>query len=98
MAREGFAVSGIDGSSTAIKQATDRLAREGLTANRRVGDYSILLWPDSSLDGIVENISPYCNRRDAVKRALDEIRRVLKPDAPFLSSFFTDRTWARNNG
>jgi SAM-dependent methyltransferase len=98
MAREGFTVSGIDGSSTAIEQASERLSREGLTADLRVGDYSTIPWPDSSFDGVVENVSLYCNRWDAVKRALGEICRVLKPGALFLSSFFTDRTWGYGRG
>jgi SAM-dependent methyltransferase len=98
MAREGFTVSGIDGSSTAIQQASERLSREGLTADLRVGDYSTIPWPDSSFDGVVENVSLYCNRWDAVKRALGEVRRVLKPGAPFFSSFFTDRTWGYGLG
>jgi SAM-dependent methyltransferase len=98
MAREGFKVSGIDGSSTAIEQARERLAREGLTADLRVGDYSTIPWPDSSFDGVVENVSLYCNRWDAVRHAMGEIRRVLKPGAPFLSSFFTDRTWGYGLG
>lgn len=98
MAREGFTVSGIDGSSTAIKQAIKRLSREGLTADLRVGDYSTIPWPDSSFDGVVENVSFYCNRWSVVKDALSEIRRVLKPGAPFLSSFFTDRTWGYGRG
>src|SRR5580704_4485068 len=98
MAREGFTVSGIDGSSTAIEQACERLSREGLTAGLRVGDYSTIPWPDSGFDGVVENVSLYCNRWDAVKRAVGEIHRVLKPGALFLSSFFTDRTWGYGRG
>jgi SAM-dependent methyltransferase len=98
MAREGFAVSGIDGSATAIKQASERLSGEGLTADLRVGDYSTIPWSDSSFDGVVENVSLYCNRWDAIKRALGEVLRVLKPGAPFLSSYFTDRTWGYGLG
>src|ERR1035441_1619133 len=98
MTREGFNVSGIDGSATAIKQASERLSGEGLKADLRVGDYSTIPWPDSSFDGVVENVSLYCNRWDAVKRALGEVRRVLKPGAPFFSSFFTDRTWGYGLG
>jgi len=98
MAREGFTVSGIDGSATAIKQANERLLREGLTADLYVGDYSSLPWSDSSFDGVVENVSLYCNRWGAIKRALSEVRRVLKPGAPFLSSSFTDRTWGYGLG
>ena len=98
MTREGFNVSGIDGSATAIKQASERLSGEGLKADLRVGDYSTIPWPDSSFDGVVENVSLYCNRWNAVKRALGEVRRVLKPGVPFLSSFFTDRTWGYGLG
>jgi SAM-dependent methyltransferase len=98
LAREGFAVSGIDGSPTAIQQASERLSREGLTAELRVGDFTELPWPDFSFDGVVENVSLYCNRQAAVQKALREIRRVLKPGAPFLSSFFTDRTWGYGLG
>jgi hypothetical protein len=47
---------------------------------------------------MLENVSLYCNRWDAVQRALREIRRVLKPGAPLLSSFFTDRTWGYGLG
>jgi SAM-dependent methyltransferase len=98
MAREGFAVSGIDGSPTAIRLANERLASEGRHADLRVCDYVELPWPDASFDGVVENVSLYCNPWSSVRRALGEIRRVLKPAAPFLSSFFTDRTWGYGLG
>ena len=98
MAREGFSVSGIDGSKTAIKLAGERLASEGLSADLVVGDYVNLPWPDSVFDGAVENVSLYCNPLASVKAALREARRVLKPGAPFQSSFFTDRTWGYGLG
>ena len=98
MAREGFAVFGIDGSPTAIKQARERLSREGLAADLRVGDFATLPWADASFDGVVENVSLCCNRLAAVQHALREIRRVLKPGAPFQSSFFSDRTWGYGLG
>src|ERR1700730_11711421 len=37
MAREGFSVSGIDGSQSALTQARDRLESENLKADLRVG-------------------------------------------------------------
>lgn len=98
MTREGFAVSGIDGSPSAIKQAGERLSGEGLSADLRVGDYTTLPWPAASFDGVVENVSLCCNRWASIQRALQEVRRVLKPGAPFLSSFFTDRTWGYGLG
>jgi SAM-dependent methyltransferase len=93
MAREGFTVSGIDGSPTAVRLANQRLAKEGLAADLRVGDFATLPWPDASFDGVLENVSLCCNRRDNIVPALREVRRVLKPHAPFQASFFSDRTW-----
>ena len=98
MAREGFPVAGIDGSPTAIAQAQQRLAHERLSADLRVGDYIALPWDDGSFDGVIENVSLYCNRWTAIQQALREVRRVLKPGAPFLSSFFTNRTWGYGLG
>ena len=98
MAREGFKVSAIDASPTAIKLANERLSNEGLSADLRVGDFSELPWPDAGFDAVVENVSLYCNRWAVIQKAVSEIRRVLKPGAPFLSSFFTDRTWGHGLG
>jgi ubiquinone/menaquinone biosynthesis C-methylase UbiE len=98
MAREGFTVSGIDGSSTAIQKAGERLRKEGLAADLRVGDFAQLPWPDASFDGVVENVSLYTNPLNSIQRALREVHRVLKPGAPFLSSSFSDRTWGYGLG
>ena len=98
MAREGFSVCGIDGSGTAIDRARQRLASEGLRADLRIGDYAQLPWPDSSFDGAIENVSLYSNPTAAIDRALNEVHRVLRPGAPFLSSFFSDRTWGYGEG
>ncbi len=98
MAREGFTVSAIDGSPTAISLAGERLASEGLTADLRVGDFFSLPWPAASFDGVVENVSLYCNPWARIQTAVGEVRRVLKPGAPFLSSFFSDRTWGFGQG
>ena len=98
MAREGFSVSGIDGSPTAIRQAERRLAEEGLGADLQVGDFARLPWPDANFDGLVENVSLYTNPMAAIERALEEVHRVLRPGAPFLSSFFSDRSWGYGAG
>ncbi len=98
MAREGFNVSGIDGSPTAIKLASGRLRRENISADFRVGDYTDLPWPDSVFDGVVENVTLCCNPFDKCRRAVDEVLRVLKPGGRFLSANFTDRTWGYGSG
>jgi SAM-dependent methyltransferase len=98
MAREGFRVSGIDCSPTAIRKARERLANEGLSADLRVGDNAVLPWPDNTFDGVLENVSLYCNGSQSIRAALAEVRRVLKPGAPFQSSFFTTSTWGYGTG
>ena len=98
MAREGFAVSGIDGSPTAIQKASHRLASESLSADLRVGDFSELPWPDDYYDGVAEVVSLCTNPWNSIRRALREVHRVLKPGALFLSSFFTERTWGYGDG
>lgn len=98
MAREGFNVAGIDGSPTAIQRARQRLANEGFMVDLQVGDFARLPWPDNTFHGVVENLSLYANPWTSIECALREVRRVLKPGAPFLSSFFTDRTWGYGQG
>jgi len=98
MAREGFSVSGIDGSPTAIQLAAQRLAEEGLRADLRAGDFTQLPWPDDSFDAVIENVSLYSNPTSAIERAINEVYRVLRPGAPFLSSFFSENTWGFGTG
>lgn len=98
MAREGFHVSGIDGSPSAIKSAAERLKAEGLTADFRVGDYTSLPWSNESFDGAIDNVSFYANLVADWQRAVNEIYRVLKPGGLFFTSSFTMNTWGCNLG
>ena len=98
MAREGFSVSAIDGSSTAIERLRQRLATESLTVDARVGDVVSLPWPDGSFDGVVDNGALCCNRFEAVRAALGEVLRVLKPGGCMLSATFSDRSWGYGLG
>jgi len=97
-AREGFSVSGIDGSPTAIQNATARLHTEGLTADLQVGDYTRLPWPDNYFDGVIDNVTLYCNRFAQCRQTIAEVQRVLKNGGVFLSANFTDRTWGYGLG
>lgn len=98
MAREGFSISGIDGSPTAIQNATARLHAEGLTADLQVGDYTRLPWPDNYFDGVLDNVTLCCNRFAQCQLAVAEVQRVLKNGGAFLSANFTDRTWGYGLG
>ena len=98
MAREGFSVSAIDGSPTAIAQLARRLATEGLHAERLVGDIVRLPWSDDTFDGVIDNAALYANRLAQAQRIVSEVRRVLKPGGHFLSANFSDRCWGNGLG
>lgn len=98
MAREGFHVSGIDGSPSAIKCARERLESEALHADLRVGDYTSLPWPDGCFDGVIDNVSFYANLAGDWQRAVDEVCRVLKPEGLFFTTSFTEKTWGFGTG
>lgn len=88
MAREGYTVSGIDGSQVAIDRAKQRLAKENLTANLHVGDVMRLPFADASVDGVMDIECIYANSVEDTKEILKEIKRVLKPNGLFFSKTF----------
>ena len=91
-AREGFAVTGIDGSAAAIAQAQRRFADDGLTGDLRVGDFTRLEGlPDASFDLAIDRGSLVCTGRGDAARAVGEIRRVLKPGGRFFFNPYSDR-------
>jgi len=98
MSREGFRVSAIDGSPTAVSRAEDRLRSESLTAEFRTGDYKTLPWPDDFFDGALDNLSFICNVVEDWQRAVSEVFRVLKPGGVFLSASFSPESWGYGLG
>jgi SAM-dependent methyltransferase len=98
LAREGFRVAGIEGSSTAIKRANEKLRIEGLTADLQVGNFIVLPWPDEFFDGAIDNFSFYSNLRADWQLAVNEVLRVLKPEGHFLTCSFTPDCWGYGTG
>jgi len=98
LAREGFSVSAIDGSPTAIAQLNTRLATEGLCADGHVGDIVELPWADDTFDGVIDNAALYANPFAQARRIISEVHRVLKPGGHLLSANFSDRCWGNGLG
>ena len=90
MAREGFQVSGIDASKTAVRIASERLEKEGLKADLTIGDFCALPYKDESFDLVVDRAALTHADFPSMRRAIDEIRRVLKPRGRFLFIPFGD--------
>lgn len=94
--REGFRVSGIDGSVAAIDSASARLENENkslntITPDLRVGDFKNLPWNDGSFDLAIDIFAIYANTLDVIQATIAEIHRVLKPGGRFYS-----KLWGRN--
>jgi SAM-dependent methyltransferase len=90
-AREGFSVTGIDGSESAIRYARQRFAEEGLSADLRVGDFTKLDFPDESFDLVLDRGALTCVGRTGRRRAVAEVRRVLMPGGKCLFNPYSDR-------
>lgn len=90
MAREGFSVSGIDGSSTAVEFAASRLDSEvpGWSGEIICGDIISLPFDDDRFDGVVDSEAIYCNSFDEAKSIYREARRVLKSGGKLFSRTF----------
>lgn len=80
LAREGFRVFGLDIVETAIEVAKERLQEEGLEAEVRVGNfYEKLPYEDNFFDGVISTIAIHHARVFRIKRAIKEIKRVMRP-------------------
>ena len=98
LAREGFDVTGIDGSTAGAKRAIKRLADEGLEADVKVGDIMSLPFEDNMFDCVIDNECIYANSYKDSKKIMDEIFRVLKPNGKFYSRTFATGTYGDGNG
>jgi ubiquinone/menaquinone biosynthesis C-methylase UbiE len=97
-AREGFSVAGIDGSPTAINAAKKRFAEEKLSGDFRVGDFTQLPFPDNSFDIGLDRGALTCAGLSAGKKAIAELRRVLKSGALLFFNPYSDRHDSRASG
>jgi SAM-dependent methyltransferase len=88
MSREGFDVTGIDGSQTAINKAKERLFNEKLNAQLIVGDIIKLPFQNMEFDGIVDNECLCCNTEPNTLLILSEVNRLLNSNGLFYSRTF----------
>lgn len=83
-AREGFRISGTEGSPTAVARARERLAGENLQGDLRLADFADPLpFPEGSFDLVFDRGSILCTSFPIAKKLIREINRVLKPGGKF---------------
>ncbi len=94
LAREGFSVSGIDFSPTALEIAAGRLKDDGLDVqlDLRNGDFASLPWPDEYFDAVIDVEAISANNLGTIRAVLEEIRRVLRPGGVFFGIMFGRET------
>ncbi|MDO8527425.1 MAG: class I SAM-dependent methyltransferase [Deltaproteobacteria bacterium] len=92
LAREGFDVTGLDGSATAIKKCSERFKTQNLKGHLVVGDACALDFPDHYFDAVADIECIYANTLSDIRKILGEIHRVLKPGGHFFSMMFATET------
>ena len=90
-AREGFTVSGVDGSPSAVEFAKKRFADEGLKGDLRVTDFIDLPFKDGSFDFVIDRAALTCSGTSAAQKTVAEVRRVLAPGGKFFFNPYSDR-------
>jgi ubiquinone/menaquinone biosynthesis C-methylase UbiE len=101
-AREGFSFAGIDGSSSAIEQATTRLNMEIPDWQARgalhVGEIENLPFKNNQFDAVIDHECVYCNSYKSSMRIYKEMARVLKVGGKLFSRTFEQGSWGDQTG
>ncbi len=100
MSREGFDVYGIDGSTTAIAKAENRLHSEGLKAHLRVGDLISLsnFYPPAYFDAVLDVACLQHNSIQGIKTIVEQVKTVLKPGGRIFSIAVASGSWGYGLG
>jgi len=89
-AREGFDVSGIEGSPTAVDVAKEKFRSDGLAGDLQVGDFTSLPYDAAIFDLALDRGALTCVGKETQKQAIDEIRRCLKSGGKFFYNCYAD--------
>ena len=90
-AREGFNVTGIDGSESAISFAKNRFFKENLEGCFINGDFTSLPLKNNEFDLVIDRCSIVCVNFEGAKKTLKEVFRVLKLGGLFFLNLYSDR-------
>lgn len=98
LAREGFEVSGTDVSPRGLELAQEWLCREGLQADLRLSDMTVIPYPENTFDAVISTFVIHHNTLDNIQRCIGEIHRVLKLGGKALLIVQSKRGYRYNTG
>lgn len=85
---EGFHCSGIDGSTTVLKIAAERLSDWKDNLSLDVGDIDHMPYAGNSFDMVIDRQAIYANTKENIFKIFEEVLRVLKPGGVFVSFMY----------
>lgn len=89
-AREGFNVTGVDVSPSAIKYARERFAEDGLNGDFQVADFIDLSFPDGVFDLVFDRAAITCTTFGSTQQIIAKIHRMLKLGGKFFFNPYSD--------
>jgi SAM-dependent methyltransferase len=100
LSREGFDTYAIDGSSTAIVKANERLSNEGLTAHLQVGDVIDVnsYFPETNFDAVIDVCCLECNRMKETIGIVESVRSLLTPGGKLFSMLVAEGSFGHQYG
>lgn len=90
-AREGFNVTGIDISESAINYAKNRFLEDGLNGEFFVSAITELPFESNTFDLIIDRAVITCLSNIEAKIAINEIKRTLKPNGKIFFNPYSDK-------
>ncbi len=90
-AREGFNVTGVDVSASAIEFAKKRFAAEGLQGDLRVADFIHLPFEANTFDFVIDRGALTCSPIADAQKTVAEVHRVLTPGGKFFFNPYSVR-------
>jgi SAM-dependent methyltransferase len=98
LAAMGFETYALDGSDSGLAHLSDSASKAGLAVATRQGLMTELPYDDASFDYVLAFNVIYHGDRPVVARAIEEIRRVLKPSGIYQGTMLSKRDVSRLKG
>jgi SAM-dependent methyltransferase len=98
LAREGFSVDAIDGSTVIVKRLSERLCEENMDARVISGDIGELPYPAQHFDCVIDIACLMCNDPDNTRQILTGVLDRLKTGGKIFSMSATPDCWGATSG